>query len=224
MPSIRQTDFDGDSNLGLHAEITENFCIINPSLSEKCYERVEDTLDVEPIKTSLANSRMAGIFCAANSKGIALPKSIEINEKTVLRDREINHTIIESKLTALGNLILVNDDACLISPRLEEVKDELKECFEVPVKTAEIAGTDLLGTTAVVTDEGLLSHRDTSEEEMNQLEEVFGLECGRGTANFGKTFVGASLLANSKGVLTGSKTTGPELGRIEEALLGENRN
>lgn len=218
MPSIKKTDFDGDSNLGLHAETTEDFCIMDPSLSEKCYKRVEEALDLEPIKTPLANSRMVGIFCASNSKGVALPKNTEKNERAAFEDQEINYSVIESKHTALGNLILVNDDACVISARLEKVKDELEECFGVPVKTAEIAGTDLLGTAAVVTDEGLLSHRDTSKEEMNQLEEIFGLECGRGTANFGKPFLGASLLANSKGVLTGSKTTGPELGRIEEAL------
>lgn len=219
MPNVKKSDFDGDSTIGLHGEAVEDFCIMNPSLSEKCYRRVEETLGVKAVKVSVAGSRMVGIFCAANSSGVALPKNAGRSERTALDDFGIDYRIIKARQTALGNLILVNDSACVISPKLGGVKDEVEKCFEVPVSTAEIAGIDLPGASAAATNRGLLSHRDTTEEEMDELEDAFGLECGRGTVNFGKPFVGASLLANSKGVLTGGKTTGPELGRIKEALL-----
>jgi translation initiation factor 6 len=39
-----------------------------------------------------------------------------------------------------------------------------------------------------------------------------------GTACAGLKFVGLCVVANSKGALAGSSTTGPELGRIESSL------
>jgi len=39
-----------------------------------------------------------------------------------------------------------------------------------------------------------------------------------GTVNFGSPLVGSGILANSRGYVAGDETTGPELGRIEDAL------
>ncbi|OYV09323.1 MAG: translation initiation factor 6 [Methanosaeta sp. NSP1] len=47
---------------------------------------------------------------------------------------------------------------------------------------------------------------------------VFGLPIDVGTVNMGSPLVGSGLLANSKGYLAGFETSGPELGRIEDAL------
>lgn len=221
MPPILKTDFNGDPNLGLHTTVTEDYCLIDPSLADSCYRKVKDTLNVEVIKTTAAGSRMVGIFCASNSNGVVVPKNIENNEIELIEDKGLKYRVINSKQTALGNLILVNDDICLIPKFLKNYSKGLEGCFGVPVEVAEIAGLDLLGTCGVVTNRGLLCHRDASEDEMTNLEGLFGLECGRGTVNFGMPLVGACVIANSKGALTGIDTTGPELGRIHEALLAQ---
>jgi len=39
-----------------------------------------------------------------------------------------------------------------------------------------------------------------------------------GTINYGAALVGSGLLANAAGYVVGQDTTGPELGRIEDAL------
>ncbi len=219
MINIKKASFDGDSNLGLHTEATDKFCLMDPTLSGKCREAVEDVLDVEVIGTTVAGSRMSGIFCAANSNGVVLPRNAETEEIETIRETGIRCETVDTKQTALGNLILVNDSACVVSERLVGAKEDLERIFDVPVRSASIAGRDLLGSSSVVTNKGLLSHRDITDEEIDVLEEIFGLECGRGTVNFGVPFVGACIVANKKGVLVSEKTTGPELGRIEEALV-----
>lgn len=219
MVDIKKTNFDGDPNLGLHAEATDQFCIMDPGLSAKCYQKMEDVLEVDVVKTPMAGSSMPGIFCAANSRGVALPRNTEEREKKRLDQAGLKYKVVETKQTALGNLILVNDSACVISQRLEDAKDELEDLFGVPVSVGKIAGKDLVGSSSVVTNKGLLSHRDTTEDEMKLLEEKFGLECGRGTVNFGVPFVGACIVANSNGVLVSEDTTGPEIGRVEQALI-----
>ncbi|MFP4045764.1 MAG: translation initiation factor IF-6 [Candidatus Aenigmatarchaeota archaeon] len=219
MPVIDKINFDGSVNLGLHAETTDSFCLINPSLSGKCYDEVKEVLDVETIKTTIAGCKMTGILAAANKHGVAVPQNIEKSEKMVLEDNGIDYKVIRTKHTALGNMILVNDEACIISEKISDKKEELEELFQVPVKTATIAGLETLGTTGVVTNRGFLSHRDTTDEEMKRIEDHFSLRVGIGTANFGSVYVGAALLANSKGVLTSHRTTGPEIGRIDQALI-----
>ncbi len=219
MVNIRRIGFDGDSNLGLHAVTTDEFCIIDPGLSKKCYREAEDVLETEIVKTTVAGSSMLGIFCAANRNGVVLPRNAEEIEKDVLKKAGLNFKILDTKQTALGNLILVNNRACVISERLEDVKDDLEELFQVPVHVGKVAGKDLVGSSSVVTNRGLLSHRDTTEAEMEFLEDIFGLECGRGTVNFGVPFVGACIVANDSGVLVSEDTTGPELGRVEQALV-----
>ena len=75
-----------------------------------------------------------------------------------------------------------------------------------------------MGMAGVATNKGLLVHPRVSEQEMAVLEELFELPVDVGTVNLGSPLVGSGLLANSYGYLAGDETTGPELGRIEDAL------
>jgi len=72
--------------------------------------------------------------------------------------------------------------------------------------------------TAVATNQGILAHPRISEAEIAVLEDLFGLPVDVGTVNFGSPLVGSGLLANSHGYMAGLDTSGPELGRIEDAL------
>jgi translation initiation factor 6 len=72
--------------------------------------------------------------------------------------------------------------------------------------------------TAVVTNKGLLAHPRITDAEIAICEELFGLPVDIGTVNLGSPLVGSGLLANSRGYVAGDETTGPELGRIEDAL------
>jgi len=62
----------------------------------------------------------------------------------------------------------------------------------------------------------------TEQKRMNIKENIaallFKIPADVGTVNNGTQLVGACAVANSKGVMVGLNTTGPELARIEEAL------
>ena len=76
----------------------------------------------------------------------------------------------------------------------------------------------MAGSCGLVTNKGLLLHRDTTEEEMKKAEEILKVKGDIGTANFGTPYVGTSGMANSKGLVIGEKTSGPEISRAVEAL------
>jgi translation initiation factor 6 len=88
----------------------------------------------------------------------------------------------------------------------------------VPVERGALAGVRTVGTAAVATRSGVLCHPEASDAELDHLEEVLGVPADVGTVNYGAPLVGSGLVANDAGYLVGGDTTGPELGRIEDAL------
>ena len=126
---------------------------------------------------------------------------------------------LPGKMTAAGNLILVNDSVALVHPfmggkAIETVKNTLK----VDVYKGTIAHLKTVGMAAVATNKGVLVHPKASKSELEFLENIFDLPVDIGTVNYGSGLIGSALLANSKGYIIGSKTTGHEPGRIEDTL------
>jgi len=69
-----------------------------------------------------------------------------------------------------------------------------------------------------VTNRGFVAHPNTSDEELDVLEDVFGVEGTTSTANYGDPFVRASIVANSYGIIVGERTSPVEILRIEDVL------
>jgi len=218
MPHIMKTNFRGDPNLGFYAIPTDDFCIVAGSMLDKNMERIKDILKIKLVKASLAGSEFVGLFAAANKNGIIVPNICSDKEINIFKKMGLNVYVTNRKQTALGNIILSNDKACLISKDLKGIKSKISDCLGVPVEVGKIAGLDVVGSAACLTNKGLLLHRDATEEEINFLEDFFKTDVGVGTVSFGSPFVGASLVANKNGFVVSEQTTGPELQRIDESL------
>ncbi len=128
-------------------------------------------------------------------------------------------TIMETKKTAFGNLVLVNDKGAVVDPRLKEPEiKKISETLGVEVVPTEIAGLPYVGSLAVATNKGVLAHPLLKDEERKILEDVFKVPVDVGTVNCGVPYVGTGLIANSHASVAGSMTTGPEMFIIEHAL------
>ena len=151
-----------------------------------------------------------------------MPKTIfpkEIKEiKAKLPD--LNVLVLNDDHTAIGNLILANDKAAIISPSIpKRFQKKIEEVLGVETIRRKIANLSYVGSLGVVTNKGLLLYRDVSEEEFNELKKFFKVRYANiGTANLGSPYVGSCIIANSKGVIVGEKTTPVEMERIIEAL------
>jgi translation initiation factor 6 len=175
------------------------------------------------IKTTIGHSTLIGILVAGNRNGLLVPH--------IILDEELEHlrtvlgcpvTPLNSKLTALGNLILTNDHAALVStefgkPELQVIRDTLG----VEVEPRTVARSDLVGSYCVVTNRGLLAHAEVSEDELSELGSFFAVNPGVGTINCGVPYVSIGLLAASHAAAAGFETTGPELMRITETFFPE---
>ena len=118
-------------------------------------------------------------------------------------------------------MILANDRAALVHPGLSvKACDAVAETLGVKVEKGTIGGLKTVGMAGVATNNGILVHPRVSEEEIAGVgaEELFELPVDVGTVNLGSPLVGSGVMANSRGYFAGKETTGPELGRIEDAL------
>ena len=213
--------FFGTAEIGLFAVPTENICLIPPRLKLRQKKLIQDVLGVEVIPTTLAGSILLSPMAAGNSNGLILSKMVldEEIEKIKKSAGDINIELLESKYTAVGNLILVNDRAALISTILPKKAEKLiQDTLGVEVIRGRIANRSYVGSLAVVTNEGGLVYAGVSEDEERWLSEVFKVTFLPGTVNDGVKFVRSGIIANSKGAIIGSVTTGPEMMTISRAL------
>lgn len=210
MPEIDKTDYRGKINIGLYALVTENFGLFPPEFKKK------DLFEVEEVEVSIANTNLLGLFCAGNSHGLVLPSIVKDIELDKLQ--ATNYVTIDSELTALGNLILCNDRGAIISKHLKDKREKIEEALAVKTVVGSLHGLNIVGSGGIATNNGALLHRDSSDQEIAVVESNLEVEADIGTVNFGSPYVGTGILANSRGVLVGNQTKGPELGRIYSTI------
>lgn len=220
---VFQTNFHGDHNLGLFGKASDKYCIVGNFIQEKTFQDIEDVLRVKSVKLTIANTDLIGIFCCINSNGILIPKITKDSEiekfKALKKEFGIELKIIKSKFTALGNLILCNDNGAVLSDLFSKKdKREIEECLGVESEYGSVAGMSIVGSCGVASNRGCLLHRDADEKEIEHVEKILKVDVDIGTANFGSPFVGSCCLVNSSGGLVGESTTGPEISRLMETL------
>ncbi|HID16968.1 TPA: translation initiation factor IF-6, partial [Candidatus Bathyarchaeota archaeon] len=216
--SIIIEDVFGTPNIGVFCLSTEEKLFVPFGLPERKIERFEECLKVEACSTSVSGSKLIGVLTAANSKGIIVPRTIKENEVKALKALDLNIIMPKVKWTAFGNLILVNDFGAVVDPRLpKSLIKKLKDNFGVEVSLGEISGLPYVGSLAVATNRAVLVNPFIKEEEKKLLEDVLKVPAFPGAVNNGVSFPKSGLLANTKGAVVGSLTSGKELMAITRA-------
>ena len=211
----------GSACIGVFSLLTDQL-FIAPSLApETRIQRLGEQLKVKTVFTTIGYSLLVGALVCANSKGIILPHFVQDDEIEPIRAAagDANITVMETKRTAYGNMVLANDYGAIADPRLQQgTLKQISETLCVEVVPGEIAGLPYVGSLAVATNKGVLAHPLVKEDEQELLKNVLRVPLDVGTVNCGIPYVGTGLLGNSYGAVVGLLTTGPELFIIENAL------
>lgn len=214
----------GNPNIGVYIFANDYVAIVPPGLTDTEKQLISDTLNVELIETKIAGTIINGIMVAGNNNVLIVPRNILDEEYNYLisslKKYDMNVYILKSRHTALGNIILLNDKTCLVPPDLENTcVNVIKDISGVDVVLKKsLMGLNILGSLAVVTNNGGVVHPDISDEELRDLEAIFGFALERATVNSGVPFIKTGLVANKYGALVGELTTGPEIMRIQKGL------
>jgi len=214
---IRTVDIYDTPIIGVFSTCTEDIVLVPPMTEPEVCTILEEVLDVRVVETLINGSIVVGALSRGNSNGFLLPYGSNVEEMQKLTG--VPAGILPDRLNAIGNIVLTNDSAALVHPDLSDMALEaVARTLKVDVYRGTIAGIKNVGMAGAVTNKGLLVHPKVTASERESLEKIFGLQVNIGTTNFGTQMLGSGLLANSKNFVAGSETTGPELGRIEDAL------
>jgi translation initiation factor 6 len=215
---VKKLDLEGNPYLGVLCSASEAIAICPVLTTKRDRQKISETLGVEVIPMSIQGASILGSLCALNSHGMMVPE-FTLDQDIVEIRKNVNVGELPSKLTAAGNNILCNDKIALIHEELNRQSRRLiADVLDVEVVAGTIAGLETVGSVAYATNKGLLVHPKTTEDELETLSEAFRLPIKKTTANYGTPFIGACLIANSRGAVVGSLSTGIELGNIEDSL------
>jgi translation initiation factor 6 len=218
--AIYLTSLIGSASLGCYSLATDKMLIVPKSVPLKKAERLSEWLKVKLIHTCIGGSVLVGALACANSRGMLLPSFVREEELEGIKNCfQGNITIMETKKTAYGNLVLTNDHGAIVDPRLREPELRIiSETLCVETVPAEIAGLPYVGSLAVATNKGALAHPLLKDSERKTLEEVLRVPVDVGSINCGIPYVGTGLIANRHAAIAGLLTTGPEMFIIGNAL------
>lgn len=217
---FRRLDPFGNPNVGVYVRATETHLFVPMGLTQNNRDDLKEALGLEPVEATIGGSPLIGSLMAANSHGcvvadFATDKEIAFFESTGLRVMRLEH----SRLNAAGNNILCNDKGAMVHPDLsEKTLRRLEEFLDVPATRGTIGAVSTTGSAASATNKGVLAHPLSSPEELDFIKQSLHVPARIGTVNHGHGLLGAGIAANSHGAAVGTRTTGIELGRIEEAL------
>ncbi len=214
----RRLKIAGSSLLGVFARCTEKIVLVPPEVGPDGAAALEAGLEASAVRATVGGSSVLGSLISANSNGFVVTYHASDDELKNLSEHG-RVARLPARINAAGNVILANDSAALVHPGLSaKACGTVADTLGVEVVKGTIGGLKTVGMTAVATNKGLLVHPRASEAEIAVLEDLFKLPVDVGTVNFGSPLVGSGLLANSKGYMAGEESTGPELGRVEDAL------
>ena len=210
----------GSASIGVYSLVSDRILILPKAVPLKKAERLSEWLRVKLIHTCVGGSILVGALSCANSNGMLLPSFVREQELETIRSCfDGNITIMETRKTAYGNLVLANDHGAIVDPRLKENEiRNISDTLCVETVQGEVAGLPYVGSLAVATNKGVLAHPLLKDSERKLIEECLKVPVDIGTINCGIPYVGTGLIANRHAAIAGLLTTGPEIFIIGSAL------
>lgn len=208
-------------NIGLFIRTNDKIIIIPFGFAETKTTKLMQHLQVEgKVYVSIAGTRLIGPMTVMNNNGILVPSTASDEEIQILKQASgLNVDRLKSKFTAIGNLISTNDNGALVSPLFKgEVDQQVQDILGVPVTSMTVGGFIQIGSMVVATNTGAAIHPKATEEEIKVISETLQVQVEPLTVNGGIPFLSSGIIANSKSVVVGGLTSGPELIMLSRAF------
>ena len=209
-------------NIGIYAKVNDDFIFIPTNgFTETKSKKISEYLQTDIIITSVANTSLLGILMVINNHGILLPNTASEDELTKLKKKtDLNVEVLDVKHNALGNMMSVNDTGGVVSPSIpKEMLDKISDVLDIEVIQKKIAGFHQVGAVMATSNTGGIVHPETDEEDIKVIKNVLGVNIEAATINGGLPFLSSGILANSKSMVVGSSTNGPEIMMLTRAFI-----
>jgi translation initiation factor 6 len=207
-------------NVGIYTKCNDSFVFIPNGFATTKAENLRDFLKTEYVFASVANTRLLGVLMVVNNNGLLLPRnSLEEEIIHLKKSTGLNVDILDTKHTAIGNLICANDRGGIMSPLIpNEYVKKVEDVLGIEVVRKRIAGYHQAGAMAIATSHGGIIHPSTEEDDVRSISQVLGVDLEPATINGGSPYVSSGILANNRSLVVGTLTNGPELVMLTKAF------
>jgi len=225
-----RAQFESASEVGVFARLTNTYCLTPMGTSENFHSVFEAELlkHMPVVHCSIGGTRIVGRVTSGNRHGLLVPTIITDTELTHLRNclpDSVKVQKVEDRFSALGNCIACNDYVAIVHPDLDrETEEVIQDVLQVDVFRATVASNALVGSYALLTNQGGLVHPRIPVAEMEELSQLLQLPLTAGTVNRGSEVVGAGVVANDWAAFCGMDTTATELGVVENIFKLQSAN
>lgn len=207
-------------NIGIYAAACDE-CVFLPRGFERAKaERISGRLGARPVLASVAGTRVLGTMMVAVGRTALLPATALAPEAELIAAAGMEVAVIESRYTALGNLVCANAHGAIVSPEVPRADAAaIGDALGVEAVQTRIAGYHQVGAMLAANSSGGVIHPEASDEEVSLVSGVLHARIELATVNGGVPFVSSGLLANNRAVMAGSFTSGPEIMMLTRAFL-----
>jgi len=207
-------------NIGVFLKGNDKYLLVPKGLAQTKSDKLCASLQVTAVPTSIGESRLLGALSAMNSNGILVSRLAEENEMNEIGAATgLNVSRLESKMTAVGNLVVANDRCALVSPVLDpRAVSQVRDVMGTEVERTPIGEYHQVGSFVVATNRGAAVYPGLDDKEVARISSALGVDAYPTSVNKGVPFVASGLIANSRNAIAGTQTTGPELVFITRAL------
>jgi len=217
---LHLVDIYRSPNIGVYLKANDRFILVPKGLAETKSDKLSSSLEVTAVPASVAESRLLGPLVSMNNNGILvsrLAESTEVSE--IARATGLNVARLNSKFTAVGNLVAANDRFAVVSPLLDSIAiSQVKDVLGTEAEAMPIGEYTQVGSLIVATDRGAAVYPGLGDTDVDRIGRLYGVEAAPTSVNRGVPYVASGVVANSKNAVVGSQTTGPELVFITRAL------
>ena len=210
--AIYRYTFYKSPNIGIFVKANDSVMLVPQGFAETKGDKLADFLQVRSVQVSVAGTRLIGPMSVMNNTGILLPSLADDEEVRWLKQSTgLKVEKLESKFTAVGNLIAANDNGALVSSLLKNVEGQIQDVLGVPVQSMDVGGFVQTGAMVVATNVGAGVHPRATERDVKLVSEALQVPAEPLTINGGVPFLSSGIVANTKTIVVGSLTSGPEL-------------
>jgi translation initiation factor 6 len=181
---------------------------------------MERVFNLPLVQSTIATLDVIGLVCVANSNGILLPYTTNDDELAALKEyQDIRVDWIDNKMTALGNIILANDNGAICHPDFDKnARAKIADALDVEVIPSTVANLPTVGSNSATTNQGAVVHPMATTGEIEKISQLLKVHVEVGTVNRGSPYTSLGVMANMDSMIVGSETTGVELAHISQVL------
>ena len=220
---VSRCKYSGSAEIGAFCILTNDYAVVPYCNKHFINHFTMDFPSTFPvIKSSIAGTCINGRMGVGNRHGLLLPATATENEIQKLEHQlpeDVVVTTVDEPFSALGNVIAANDRIALVHPDLDQATMEaIGDTLSVEVVPFDLHDQHLIGTFVKFTNTGGVVSNSISTDDVEQINQILGLELVPASVNRGSKLVSAGICVNDNNLICGVETTALEIATLSRAF------